>query len=326
MSARAAARLLCAAMVLACAPAMAADATPQAAALLERAARALASLHWSGVYVHAAAGQSESYRTTRRVDATGDAERVEALEGTAREILRQGEDIHLFLPASREVRIERRIASAGFPQVLPADPGTLAQTYRLSVAGSGRVASREALIVRLEASDALRYSREIWIDRESALPLKVRVLDASGATLEQTAFSEVRIGQPVPASRVRPGRQVGYAGWDVQRLTAPLPVGATVPDAALLGPGFRVLGGAARRAAGTAPPATHWAFGDGLAVVSVFVEDASRTGTSASPVAGQRGALGVVETSVAGRRLTAVGEAPRALLERGLAAVGALQR
>ena len=177
-----------------------------------------------------------------------------------------------------------------------------------------------------QAIDSLRYSREIWLDRETALPLKQRVLDSGGRVLEQTAFSEVSVGRRVAASRVQPGRQAGYAGWEVKSLTAPLPDGGGTPDAGRLGQGFRLLGGVARRAFGEAPAATHWAFGDGLAVVSVFAEDAAALPGVSVPVAAQRGALAVVETSVNGRRLIAVGEAPRALLERSLAAVGAAPR
>lgn len=317
---------LCAALAPAIAPAAVADGGVAPEALLARAAAAMAGSNWSGVYVHTAGGQSESFRTTRRIDGTSDAERVEALEGVAREIVRQGDEVHVFVPDRREVRIERRLATSGFPLVLPADPAALAQSYRVSVAGAGRVASRDAIILKLQAVDALRYSREVWLDRETALPLKLRVIDAAGATLEQVAFSEVRIGQRIPAARVRPGRQAGYAGWEVQRLTAELPGGLRAPDAASLGPGFRLLGGLARRAQGEAPPAIHWAFGDGLAAVSVFVEEPTASAGPAAPLAAQRGALGVLEITAGARRLTAVGEVPRALLERSLAAASAALR
>ncbi|MFN7753704.1 MAG: MucB/RseB C-terminal domain-containing protein [Pseudomonadota bacterium] len=318
--------LLVVATGLVSASAGASEGPAAADALLARAVSTLAGSDWSGVYVHTAGGQSESFRTSRRVESVSDTERVEALEGQAREIVRQGDEIHLFLPGRREVRIERRIATSGFPQVLPADPTVLGRSYRVSVSGTGRVASRDAVIVRLQAIDSLRYSREIWLDRETALPLKQRVLDAAGAVLEQTAFSEVSVGRRIAASRVQPGRQVGYAGWDVKTLTAPLPEGVVPPDAARLGQGFRLLGGVARKAIGEAPAATHWAFGDGLAVVSVFAEDAAALPGVSVPVAAQRGALGVVETALNGRRLIAVGEVPRALLERSLAAVGAAPR
>ena len=313
-------------MVAVAAPATGAEEPAQAAALLARAASTLATRDWAGVYVQTIAGQSESFRIARRVEAGGDAERVEALEGVRREVVRTGDEVHRFLPERRIVRIERSIGEPGFPRVLPADPASLSGVYRLSIAGTGRVASRDAIIVRLQAIDALRYSREVWLDRETALPLKLRVLDATGSTLEQTAFSEVRVGARVAAAQVRPGRQASYAGWDVQTVTASLPQGTASPDPTRLGQGFRLLGGVMRRSVGEVPAATHWAFGDGLAVVSVFIEDGVAGSSAASPSATRHGALGVVESTVNGRRLTAIGEAPRALLERSLAAAGAALR
>jgi len=330
MIVRNAPRRRCAALLLAlaCAPAARASEgeSARALALLERAAVALASRDYAGVYVHTAAGQSESFRVARRVDPGADRERVEALEGARREIVRTGSEVHVFLPASRTVRIERRVATAGFPQVLDRAPHQLVGPYRLVPAGSGRVASRDADIVRLHAGDEVRHSREVWLDRESGLPLKVRVLDRSGVTLEQIAFSEVRIGRRVSADRVGPGPQAGYAGWDVQTVTADLPPGAVAPEAAPLGAGFRLIGGVLRRAAGDVPAAVHWTYSDGLAVVSLFVEEGPGISSTGSTRSIQRGGLWLLETVSPGRRLTAIGEVPRGTLERGLAAADRMRR
>ena len=107
--------------------AAAAAAAPATDALswLARASAAARNASYSGVYVYSCAGITETARVTRLRNSSGDAERIESLDGTRREVVRRGDEIH-YLSS-----IRRRCASTGAYPVA-AFPTSCRKTRRCS--------------------------------------------------------------------------------------------------------------------------------------------------------------------------------------------------
>lgn len=129
--------------------------------------------------------------------------------------------------------------------------------YRLRVAGKDRIAGRTVVRVDVEPLDDFRYGRQLWLDTETALPLKQVLLDERLRALE--TFQMIELSEP----QLYQGSVVFNAGS--------LPVADEwQPD--WLPPGFEiqsVISGAATS------NIAHHLYGDGLATLSLFVEPLS---------------------------------------------------
>ena len=99
---------------------LAAETLDQADALawLERIARVARQLNYSGTFVYQHGDQVETSRITHYFDRTGEYEKLETLDGPAREFIRNNDNVTCYLPDSKAVVVEKRTARQ-FPAFLP---------------------------------------------------------------------------------------------------------------------------------------------------------------------------------------------------------------
>jgi sigma-E factor negative regulatory protein RseB len=305
---------------------------------LMRAATAARTSSYSGVYVYSCAGMAETARVTRVRSGGNDAERIEALDGQRREVVRRGEEIHYFFSDAKTVRIDRRVSGRGFPDFLPDDPSVLADYYTAEIGAADRAAGRPVQVIRLRAKDGSRFTHEIWADRETGLPVKRRVLDERGDTIEQFVFTELSIGGRVNPRHAMPSRRSGYAGWTVENssvegMPPAVAVGilpgaakstgsaAEFPEPRMLPPGFRKVLQVSRLLPGHDRPVMQSVYSDGLATLSVFIDpDVARV--AGHEGSSQRGAVAVITRALGDRAVIAVGELPTATLRKVAESVG----
>ena len=323
--------------------AAAAAAAPATDALswLARASAAARNASYSGVYVYSCAGITETARVTRLRNSSGDAERIESLDGTRREVVRRGDEIHYLFVDSKTVRVDRRVSGRGFPDFLPQDPSMLVAYYLMEAGPVDRAAGRTVQVIRLRARDGNRYTQEIWADQQSGLPVKRRVIDERGDIVEQFVFTELSVGERMTLRQSMPGRRAAYAGWTVEnsaveeaRPPGSGPVGSgpakaddpaslPFPEPRMLPPGFRKVTQVSRTLPGHDRPVMQSVYSDGLATLSVFVDPdvarvAGHEGTS------QRGAVGVITRAAGDRAVITVGELPPAALRKVADSIGPL--
>lgn len=70
----------------------------------------------------------------------------------------------------------------------------LDEHYRLSLEGESRIAGRNVVRLDIAPLDNLRYGHRLWLDRETALPLKQVLIGLDGRVLE--TFQMTELGQP----------------------------------------------------------------------------------------------------------------------------------
>jgi sigma-E factor negative regulatory protein RseB len=88
---------------------------------LKKMAVASRQLNYSGTFVYQHGNQSETSRIVHYVNpAGGEFEKLETLDGPAREIIRNNDQVTCYLPASKVVLIEKRNARQQMPLLLPA--------------------------------------------------------------------------------------------------------------------------------------------------------------------------------------------------------------
>ncbi|MDA0236004.1 MAG: siderophore-interacting protein, partial [Proteobacteria bacterium] len=113
-------------------------------------------LNYVGTFVYQSGSHVETSRIAHRVDASGEYERLEVLDGSPREIIRRGAEVRCVLPDERTVIIDEAQGRRAFPARLPASPTGLAENYRVRKGELGRVAGLEAQALVLEPKDELR--------------------------------------------------------------------------------------------------------------------------------------------------------------------------
>lgn len=212
-----------------------------APALLAKAAATARDASYRGTYVYSSAGITESARVVHVRTPGGDAERIESLDGQRREVIRRGDEIRYLFLDSKTVRVDRRVSGRSFPDFLPAAPSELTAFYAIEAGGTDRAAGRVVQVIRLRSKDASRYSQEVWIDRDTSLPLKRRLLDERGDIIEQFVFTEIAIGKGVDTKLALSGPKTDYAGWRVQTSAVDDPQtgpgSGSAPAAAITGAG-----------------------------------------------------------------------------------------
>jgi sigma-E factor negative regulatory protein RseB len=173
-------------------------------ALLQRIAQGSRQLTYSGTFVYRSGGKVDTSRIAHSLIDGIEVERIEALDGSPREVLRSGNEVKCFFPEERLVIIENRASQRGFPSLLPAGLGSLPDHYSIRSGGIGRVAGVKSRAVLLEPRDDLRYGHEFWMDEANGLLLKATLVGERGETLESFAFTQVKVGGPLEPGALKP--------------------------------------------------------------------------------------------------------------------------
>ena len=280
---------------------------------LERSYQATQDLSYTGTFVYQQGGHSEASRIVRRVGSHGRVEKLEALDGAPREVLRTEDEVKCYLPDRRTVKVDRRGDRRAFPALLPAQIGTLEEHYTISKGEITRVAGYECQAILLTPKDDLRYGYKLWADVATGMLLKAVTLDEHGKALEQFTFTQLAIG-PVPLSAVRPPQTP--ASWHVEDADVmPLDLKTTGWSVSPDLPGFKKVIEVKRRIH-ESRQVDQVVYSDGLSAVSVFIElprsDGKRQRTGLSSL----GAINIYTREVADHVVTVVGDAPALSVRR----------
>lgn len=273
---------------------------------------------YMGTFVVSVGSDMASARIWHVCDGEQQMERVETLTGAPRSTFRRNDQVLTFFPDSRVAVAERRESFGLFPNLLQSGDASIARFYSLRAAGHERVAGFEADVVQLRPRDKLRFAYKIWTEKKTGLVVKLQTLDVHGQVLEQAAFSELQLDAPVSMARLSQmmsnteGYQVETP--DLVKTTAAAEGWALKAPV----PGFQPMSGYRRSVASTAEgrhdSTLQWIFSDGLATVSLFLEDFDPR-RHGQPGAQALGATHTLTRRIGDWWLTAVGEVPQQTLQ-----------
>lgn len=294
-------------------PAYSADA--DARALLERMSEALANRNYDGRFFHVRGSRSETMRIVHRFADGKVMERLVSLDGSGREITRTDAEVICYLPDKRVVLVEDRKEGKSLLTALPRYSEGLDQHYSLVAAHSSRILGRQTTLLLVKPRDQFRYGYRLWLDGETAMPLKSQLCDHDGNVVEQIVFAQLELRDQIPEAELRATvKPDGYTwlrqevrrrvvsseglGWSVARLPA----------------GFKLSVTRVQSMPGSDSPVRHMVYSDGLASVSVFIEPRP---AGERPVIGltKLGSAFVYASELDGHHVTAVGEVPAATVE-----------
>ena len=288
---------------------------------LARIHDAAARSNYVGTFVDSTGTSVASSRVGHYWEGKNTLERVDALDGEPRSMLRLNDEVRTIWPRYRVAVIEPVDPRASFPALVSGSENRIPEYYELHVQAPERIAGHDADRLLLKARDDSRFDHVIWADHATGLLLRVDV-QVAGRTLESSGFSDVNIGVKPDAGAIyaEMHRADGYhvvrpevqrtklesEGWSIQ--------------ASLLPAGFQSLG-CVRRAmsvpgdAAVQTKVLQAIWSDGITHVSLFIEpfQPARHRSEGLTVIG---ATHTLTRRVNDMWLTAVGDVPPATLDQ----------
>ncbi|MBL8264878.1 MucB/RseB C-terminal domain-containing protein [Steroidobacter sp.] len=288
---------------------------------LERMSEALATRNYEGRFFHLRDSRSESMRIYHRVDKGKVTERLVSLDGSGREIIRNQTEVVCYLPDRRTVLVEKRTDDNTLLAAVPAYNEELEAHYNIERGPFTKALGRRTQVINVTPRDQFRYGYRLWLDDETAMPLKSQLCDRNGNVIEQILFAELNFRDRIPADSLKPSISAEGFRWirqDAQPQMAATQVGGW--GVIRLPAGFRLTAWRIQLIAGSSVPVQHLVYSDGLASVSVFIEPSD---PQAQPMKGlaKVGAAFAFSRALDGHQVTAVGEVPPVTVEAIAASV-----
>lgn len=270
---------------------------------LARVVAAAEEVSYRGELFHMTGGHRvTTMEVVRRGGEGGFHERLLTLDGVPSEVIRDGQTVTCILPEGRQSLAGQRVPRNPMPGQHWSVSATLVNHYEFLDLGEARVAGRASRMVGVRPLDANRYGYRLWVDRDTHLLLRADVIDASGETVERSAFTRIDIPATAADGALAPTLRGEVLTWHVTELDRGIARESIWQPTAL--PAGFVFDGARSRADGV----EQQVFTDGLAMVSIFVgpvqEQAGLMGAS------RMGAMSAFGLRAAGRQVTVVGDLP----------------
>jgi len=286
--------------------------------LLMEMTEAVQRTSFRGTFVYVHEGQMEALRLVHRVDGDGERERLLALTGAAREILRDADGVTCILPDSRAVMVDRNFPRTPLSTGFPRDLDALEAHYEFLHVGRDRVAGQPCEVVAVRPRDAYRYGYRVWVADPSRLPLRFELLTPEGVPIEQMMFTEMEVGTAIPDEELAPtldGRTFRHIGDDQGEAHAMETHAPMSWEAGWLPPGFSLRHHNRHGMPGRPARVEHMVYSDGLAAVSVYVEAAGQPAERPQGLS-RMGAVSAMALNRDGVQVTVVGEVPPVTVER----------
>jgi len=274
-------------------------------------------LNYEGVFVYLHGNQLDAMQVVHALVDGTPRERLYSLNGEAREIIRDAEQVWCYLPDRKMgVREYRKGSEVDFPSILPDSLGQLTHGYELESGRRDRIAERVAQQVIIKPRDEFRYGYRLWADVETGLLLKADLLDSDDVPIEQYMFTQVSIGSPIAAERLRSRTPKETLKWhsdgDRPLVESAGEASWAVADAP---PGYRQTSSLTRLLPMKKVPVEHLVYSDGMSTVSIFIE---KKGGDSDTMEGlsRMGAVHAYGRVIDGYQVTVVGEVPAATVEK----------
>lgn len=289
-----------------------------ARAWLERMGETLANQNYDGRFIHSSASQAETLRIVHRIKNGKVTERLVSLDGSGREYIRTNVEVICYMPDKRTVLVETRSDSDALLSLIPAYRAGLEAYYDIAMGPLIKILGRKTQVISVQPRDDYRYGYRLWLDAESAMPLKSQLFDRSGRVIEQIAFAELEIKDSIPDSELQSSVDTTGFEWIRhefrKRTISKESLGWRVQN---LPPGFELKVTRVQPVAGTDKPVRHLVYSDGLASVSIFIEEQPRQAAQQPRSGYQRvGSASAFFSDAPGYQVTGVGEVPMATVQR----------
>lgn len=300
-----------------------------AQALLKRMVHAVRFTDYVGVCIYRFGSTLQAIHVVHQAKDGHWRERLSALSGPEREIIRGDAHAGDIQAAGHTVAQNLALLDTPFGTAFSANPSRfgafkgLDKRYGLELSGTDRVAAREARRLDIVPRDHFRYGYRLWIDKSSGLLLRSDLIDQAGVPLEQIMFTSIEIPEAIPEHWFESSRRGEEGTWHGERgprgASGKVSVEASGWEITDVPQGFELTFRGRRAVAGDGDGLIeHWLYSDGLATVSVYIRPQSD-----HPFKGwsRMGAISTFGRTLADHQIVVMGEVPPATVQRIGAAV-----
>jgi|HigsolmetaAR204D_1030405.scaffolds.fasta_scaffold00056_58 sigma-E factor negative regulatory protein RseB len=275
---------------------------------LERMSESMSTRNYEARFFRIRDSRSDGWRIIHRVDRGRATERLVSLDGSGREYIRNEAEVICYLPDQRKVLVEKRAQESTLLSTVPVYSERLEANYSIELGGATKTLGRRTQLILVKPRDQFRYGYRLWLDEETAMPLKSQLVDRNGNIIEQILFAELHFRERISADALKPSVATDGFQWIYQD-TQPEIRNATLDWVIRPPAGFRLTTWRVQAIAGSSAPVQHLVYSDGLASVSVFIEPRN---PQSEPIRGlaKVGAAFAYSRDLDGHQVTAVGEVP----------------
>jgi sigma-E factor negative regulatory protein RseB len=283
---------------------------------VQKMSDAMRNLNYQGDFVYLHENRLESMQISHYRDELGEKERLVSLNGEAREVIRDNQNLTCIWPSSRKVIVDVSRKNSFSPIFIPDDIVRLEKFYDMKLVGRDRVANMDTVIVHIDPRDKYRYGMKFWINEANGLMMKSSLLDVKNKVIEEVMFTRMKLyeGDDRPVIDTMPPigdnfTLVRYHSGDSSQTFA-------ADDAWQLEDvpgGFWRESVLRRKIPGTDDYLQQMVYTDGLASLSVFIEkESSLTQSGVSSM----GAVNAFIRILNNHSVTAIGEVPAVTVKR----------
>ncbi|GGD67601.1 MucB/RseB C-terminal domain-containing protein [Lacimicrobium alkaliphilum] len=138
-------------------------------------------------------GDFEPYTWRHALVADQEMEHLSMLNGPGREVVRVADKVSYFEPNVPPYSLQSEVINGPIPAELFRQPANLAKGYDFVMVGTSRVSGRLAQQLRIVSKDKSRYSYNLWLDKQTALILRLDMLNMQGEPLEQVQVTSMNV-------------------------------------------------------------------------------------------------------------------------------------
>ncbi|MBT8086357.1 MAG: MucB/RseB C-terminal domain-containing protein [Woeseia sp.] len=280
---------------------------------LDRMATVVNSIDYEGTVMRRKDGRAEALKVMHRVVDGVVHEKVVTQEGSGLEIIRNGNEVHCILPDKKSVLIEKWNDRSTLFSTLPKSELRLGNDYDLSVVREERIAGRPAVLLAIRPHDVYRFGHRLWLDIDTAFPLRTELVGVDGAILEQLKFADIKFNSVIPDAALEPSLSLEEFTWYSEPARSAAVDVESAWHCSDLPDGFEMVSSRVEEMPGVAEPVTHIVYSDGLATVSVFIASQHDKDLAENH---RVGAANAYSTLLDEHQVTAVGEVPAITVQR----------
>jgi sigma-E factor negative regulatory protein RseB len=273
--------------------------------------RAVTGLNYQGSVSYIKDQQVDSFKVYHAQRDGEEKERLVSMNSPLREVVRTGNNISRYSQDSEQVLVETRPSEHSLLVALPDDLAVLEKIYRITLMGREYVAGLQSQVVALEPRDGFRYSRILWIDVATKLPLKLDVLNEEGQSVEQMVFTSINTRDTISPKELEPSLKSRKSITQISHRES-LPLKdlrwklGNVPE------GFQIVSYSILKNPPSKTPVEQILLSDGFSAVSVYVE--ARDDRQPSGLR-RMGAVNVDVVGFKDQLVTVMGEVPLRTVE-----------
>jgi sigma-E factor negative regulatory protein RseB len=273
--------------------------------LMNNMSQAEKNLNYEGVFVLRKADKIMSMRVSHAADENGVRESLETLNGEARRVISNNNDVLSIYPSRKLLIISKDNLKSRLHPTLPENLEKLQQHYDIERQADDRIANHATTVLKLTPKDDSRYGYRYWVDADTGVLLRCDLTDTDDTVIEQMMFTQFEYKDELPASAFSYSGLEDYTRKNLNKDRVQIDdLSWRVND---LPAGFMLTQSSKRKDDDFS--ALHLVYSDGLASVSVFVEQ-GRRGNHYLEGASSMGALNAYGTRQGEYYITVMGEAP----------------